>query len=177
MLMGQITYWFRATDDHRESGIEWLRQTGCAIAAAASAVFWDDGDFQQHPWVEVSVGSVNRHPRLRRHVTVEAVSFRATHPATLDRVEEVLRQLGTSRGLTVIREDPVVEGALAPFAFLYRRSLVPFGWWGAANERHLQSFTGLRALCPRNDEDVHRLRTAFGSADAAKVLPIFVGDS
>ena len=35
MLMGQITYWFRATDDHRESGIEWLRQTGCAIAAAA----------------------------------------------------------------------------------------------------------------------------------------------
>lgn len=175
--MGQITYWFRPTDDHREPSIEWLRQTGCAVAAAASAVLWDDADFHRRPWVAVSVGSVHRPPRLRRLVTAETVSFRADHPATIDRIEEVLRQLGASRGLTVVREDPVVEGALAPFAFLYRRSLVPFGWWGAANERDLQSFTGLRAFCPRNDEDERCLRTAFGSEDAARVLPTFVGES
>ena len=176
MRMHQVTYWFRPTDDHHAPSVEWLRQTGAAIAAAASAVLWDDADFHRRPCVEVCVGSVHRHPRLRRLITAEAVSFRAGHRETIDRIEHVLRQLGASRALTVIPEDPVADRSLAPFAFLYRRALLRFGWWGTDNEDTLRSFTGLRAFCTRNVDEDGRLLSAFGRENAAEVLATFVGE-
>jgi hypothetical protein len=171
--VNNVTYWFRPTDDHREPFVEWLRQTGAAIAAAASAISWDDGAFSRRPWVEVSVGTVQRHPTIPRAVTTEGVSFCAEDLGTIGRIESVLRHLGASRSVAVIREDPVARESLAPFAFLHGRALLRFGWWGPENEDALRNFTGLRAFCASDHEEDARLLTLFGRADSANALAAF----
>lgn len=171
--MRHVTYWFRATDDHRQPSVEWLRQTGAAIAAASSVVPWKSAEVRLRPWVEVYVGSVTAHPWLAHQGTAEGVSFRADDPTTLDRILDALRHLGASRGIAITCDDAVAENWLARFALLYRGKLLRFGWWGRSNERSLRNYTGLRTLCARDEVEDARLLSAFGGEDAAATLSAF----
>jgi hypothetical protein len=167
--MHAVTFWFRATDDHTE----WLRQTGAAIASAAAVIRWDDAAFRCTPWVEVYVGSVTGRRKRVGLVTEEGVSFRATDLPTLARVESALGHLGTSRALRVTRRGPGAEQRLAQFGFLYGGAFLRFGWWGETNERSLSNFTGLRVMCPRDQQEDTELMSAFWRPDAAVRLSAF----
>jgi hypothetical protein len=103
----------------------------------------------------------------------EGVSFRTESVATIDRIDEALRDLGASRAITTTRQDPVAPVALAPFGILYRGALLRLGWWGRDNERSLRSFTGFRTHCARNEDEDTELASMFGRQDASAALSSF----
>ena len=169
--MHDVTYWFRPTDDCRYPSTEWMRQTGAAIAAAASVIPWDNYAPHRRPWIDIYVGTVHWRQPMDFHA--EGVSFRTESFATIDRIDEALRDLGASRAITTTREDPATPSALAGFGFLYRGALLRLGWWGRENERSLRDSTGLRTLCARNEDEDTELASMFGRSDAAAALSSF----
>lgn len=104
-------YWFRPCDDAASPSVEWHRQVGVAIAAAAGALAGCEENV-----IEIYTGTITGHPDMRRLglVTAEVVSFRGTGSGL---VEGALRGLGSSRQVTVTRDDAVSLVRLAQFGF------------------------------------------------------------